>query len=287
VLLAGVLLPAQECQAQLRGTRASRGGVKGFDVAPPPRSPVPGFGNATPTMMNTEVPIVQPAPRVGAQIGPQTEAPGQAASGPTAPPARTSYRFRSVYERSSFPGGVPEWFKERDINLDGQIFMSEYGTAWTDDAVQTFGRLDLNGDGVITARESVSGQEQENDPARAVSVKARASHVAPPVSKAHVVDAPPEPAVRLIVDAPTPADEQAPAIALPQSVAAPSPEPREIPQAFSTYADGVVKRFDADHDGVLTSAEWTAMPAATASADTDGDGRITVNELAFWYIVKR
>jgi hypothetical protein len=57
------------------------------------------------------------------------------ASSPGTPtkPGPKSYRAKSPYESETFPKGLPVWFKERDRNLDGQIFMGEFSTTWSDE----------------------------------------------------------------------------------------------------------------------------------------------------------
>lgn len=54
---------------------------------------------------------------------------------------------------SHLPEGLPDWFRDRDKNADGQIMMNEYSDVWTDEKAQEFLRYDLNGDGVITPQE--------------------------------------------------------------------------------------------------------------------------------------
>jgi hypothetical protein len=257
--------------------------VKGFDAARQV-PPVPGFGNGAQVVAGADVRRTQPRHGAGAQTVSATEARQQTATSPKAPPARRSFHFRSVYELPSFPSGVPEWFKHRDTDFDGQVFMWEYATSWTDDAAQTFVRLDLNGDGVITAHESVSRREPAAEVRRAVSASPRGSDGAPSVAAAaRLADPARAPAAGSAVNEEAQAVVEAPAQSLPARSAA----PHAIPQAFVSYADGVIKRFDADRDGVLTSGEWAAMPAAASTADADGDEQITVNELAVWYVLKR
>jgi hypothetical protein len=69
-------------------------------------------------------------------------------------PKRTgpkSGRFLTPQER--LPKGLPEWFREKDTNGDGQVDMAEYAGQWTPALVEEFTRYDLNRDGVITAAE--------------------------------------------------------------------------------------------------------------------------------------
>jgi hypothetical protein len=65
---------------------------------------------------------------------------------------RHSYRFRTAGER--LPSGLPDWFKSKDANGDGQVSMSEYSRSWSKGTVETFRRLDLNNDGIVTANEA-------------------------------------------------------------------------------------------------------------------------------------
>jgi hypothetical protein len=65
---------------------------------------------------------------------------------------RKTFRFTPAGER--LPDGVPSWFTSRDKNKDGQIAMSEYRSSWSASAVRDFQRLDVNNDGVITAKEA-------------------------------------------------------------------------------------------------------------------------------------
>lgn len=66
---------------------------------------------------------------------------------------RRTYRFTPAGERLPATG-LPSWFKTRDADGDGQVAMSEYSRSWSKRTVDEFGRYDLNGDGVITAREA-------------------------------------------------------------------------------------------------------------------------------------
>jgi Ca2+-binding EF-hand superfamily protein len=71
---------------------------------------------------------------------------------------RRTYRFTPAGERLPATG-LPSWFKTRDANGDGQVAMSEYSRSWSKRMVDEFGRYDLNGDGVVTAREAAGKQE--------------------------------------------------------------------------------------------------------------------------------
>ena len=70
-------------------------------------------------------------------------------SGSTSP-AKT-IRFFRPDER--LPKGLPDWFKARDADGDGQISMAEFRADWPPAKEAEFLHLDLNHDGVITPDE--------------------------------------------------------------------------------------------------------------------------------------
>ena len=75
---------------------------------------------------------------------------------------KRSYRFLSAAER--LPEGLPDWFKERDRNQDGQVSMAEYSSYWSDSKAREYLRYDLNDDGVVTPDECLVAM---SDPANA------------------------------------------------------------------------------------------------------------------------
>jgi len=88
-------------------------------------------------------------------------APSQVASsvgGATSTSGRKSYRVKTPRER--LPSDIPGWFSRSDEDGDGQLLMSEYARAWTDSKVSEFARYDLNGDGVITAKECLKAERK-------------------------------------------------------------------------------------------------------------------------------
>ena len=68
------------------------------------------------------------------------------------------YRYRPPHERLS--SDVPDWFKEKDKNADGQVAMAEYATRWTDATLEEFNGYDRNGDGMITPAEALKPREE-------------------------------------------------------------------------------------------------------------------------------
>lgn len=69
---------------------------------------------------------------------------------------RKSYRALTPTER--LPKGLPSWFTRNDANEDGQVSMAEFSTAWSDAKVSEFLKYDLNGDGLITAKECLAAE---------------------------------------------------------------------------------------------------------------------------------
>ena len=49
-----------------------------------------------------------------------------------------------------------------------------------------------------------------------------------------------------------------------------------------TYARGVIKKYDANGDGVLIKNEWVKMKRTPEAADTNKDGKVDDKELATW-----
>src|SRR5262245_45862062 len=64
---------------------------------------------------------------------------------------RHSYRFTAATDRKP---GLPPELKSKDTNGDGQVSMSEFSRYWSESVVADFRRLDLDGDGIITAKEA-------------------------------------------------------------------------------------------------------------------------------------
>jgi hypothetical protein len=54
---------------------------------------------------------------------------------------------------SRLPPGLPDWFRQRDLDGDGQLTLSEFAPNPAQAQIDEFNRLDANHDGVVTARE--------------------------------------------------------------------------------------------------------------------------------------
>jgi hypothetical protein len=168
--------------------------------------------------------------------------------------SRTDSGDRSVYRLRTagdpLPEGLPDWFKERDADGDGQVMMSEYASDWTDELVAEFSGFDANRDGVIAPHECL---EPATTPA--AESTAASQDAASPESGG--------------------ASEQP--SASPASAAATGVAP-----SYMQYAEGVIKKYDKDGNGALTSDEWSEMSNSPEAADTDRNGQVTAAEYASW-----
>ncbi len=61
-------------------------------------------------------------------------------------------------------------------------------------------------------------------------------------------------------------------------------KPADIAARYLKYAQSIVAKYDANADGALSPDEWAKMSNPPANADTNGDKRITVEELVDWYV---
>lgn len=76
---------------------------------------------------------------------------------------RKSYRFLTASER--LPQGIPDWFREKDSDQDGQVGMGEYAVEWDDETVAEFTGLDSDANGLVSPSEALqsSGTSSESD----------------------------------------------------------------------------------------------------------------------------
>jgi Ca2+-binding EF-hand superfamily protein len=163
--------------------------------------------------------------------------------------SRKSYRVKSVTER--LPKGLPDWFARSDANADGQVAMAEFATSWSDSTLRDFQQFDLNNDGIITPSETLNAVNNG-------AVRGSTSSAAPSTTA-------------------TSTTSSRPAMAKLSGGEAPKIDPRYV-----DYYQKLISKYDTNGDGVLVGDEWKAMSKDPSAADTDGDGRINVNELAAW-----
>ncbi len=160
---------------------------------------------------------------------------------------RQSYRATTSRK---LPEGIPGYFTDKDANGDGQVTMAEFSSDWTDDVVASFFNSDFNRDGVITADEARRSVE-EGGALQMASTTA----------------------------APAPADA---ASETASSTAASPPASGKPDEKYVKVVVRIVERYDKNKDNVLTASEWEKMLMSPAAADSNRDGKITVDEYAFW-----
>jgi hypothetical protein len=212
--------------------------------------PVPGFGPpeeepgessdaSSPVPRGNRGPIRSSPPAHGVRsLG--TPLPRAATAKPVA------QRFLTAAER--LPEGLPDWFRQKDANGDGQISMAEYATDWNDAKVREYRKWDLNGDGVIEPSEAL--KVLGSDATRQAKSSAKAASAVPRADP---------PAAVKSADA--------------------------IQSRNERRADSLVRiflmRYDRDGSGALEAAEWPALPWQDPSRwDTNHDRRLTADELA-------
>ncbi|NQT40836.1 MAG: hypothetical protein HQ581_25295, partial [Planctomycetes bacterium] len=77
-------------------------------------------------------------------------------------PDRPAIRFRTPAER--LPKGLPDWFRAKDLDFDGQVAMREYADEWSAELVAEFRYHDENHDGVITPAEAIATPAEKLEP---------------------------------------------------------------------------------------------------------------------------
>ena len=133
-------------------------------------------------------PAVDTAPNAAAAGSPppSTESVSAPAAGRDDAPRNTRY----FVPANRLPAGLPDWFRERDSDGDGQLTLAEYAPRAGSAELAEFGRHDRNGDGLLTPAE----YNQTVHPERLAPVRppqpSAASQAAPPVSPASPPAAP-------------------------------------------------------------------------------------------------
>lgn len=163
---------------------------------------------------------------------------------------RQSYRANAGRK---LPEGLPGFFADKDANGDGQLTMAEFSDDWNDDVIASFFSSDFNRDGIITADEALRAVE---DGAAPVMTASSATKTVSTTSDAPSTDSSSEPA-----DA--------------SGGTKPS-------QKYIDSAKNIISRRDENGDNVLTASEWKKMLMSPAAADANRDGKVTVEEYAYW-----
>ncbi|TWU02432.1 EF-hand domain-containing protein [Stieleria varia] len=163
---------------------------------------------------------------------------------------RQSYRVMSAEKEIE---GLPGFFIDKDVNKDGQIEMAEFATEWNAELVAEFSKSDLNSDGIITASEVILALDQPADSGSSMTSSSDASRSSDSERSSS------------------------------SSAAAPS---GPIDEKYKKYAERLISRYDTNKNGELTASEWKPMLMSPADADTNRDGKITLDEYAIWMQVR-
>lgn len=149
-----------------------------------------------------------------------------------------TYRFLTAHER--LPKGIPDWFRQKDVDLDGQVEMSEYESNWTDEVVQRFTSIDVDNNGTLSPTEVLqAGDGATGNRATEGSATNASAQTNRGGSKS-----------------------------------------KAIPKKYLDYARSYIKKYDKNGDQVLNKNEIADMRRPPKNADPNGDGKVTVEEYA-------
>ena len=163
-----------------------------------------------------------------------------------------SYRFKLPQE--GLPEGLPGWYVTSDKNNDGQIAMSEYTGKWDAKTLSDYYAYDINRDGVITPGEAMettkSGYVRGVSSSRAATGQSRNSKGGSS-----------------------------------ESSGSKSPATTDGPdEKYIKFAVSQIAKYDENKNGMLDGGEIAIGTQKSsmikASADSNGDGKITPTELA-------
>ena len=151
-----------------------------------------------------------------------------------------SYRLKTIKEKTDGTKGLPDWFARSDADGDGQVLLSEYSSSPTAETIAEFQKFDLNDDFIITAKECLA----------AVKNGASASSATPSAATATTAT----------------------------SSASSSSSGSSGDSAMTEWAKKQIAKYDKNKDGFLTVDEWEVMLVPPDAADTNGDGKISLEE---------
>ncbi len=176
---------------------------------------------------------------------------------------RLSYRFKTAIER--LPEGLPPWFSQNDGDADGQVAMAEFSTSWSGQTLADFRQFDLNLDGIVTSDECLRATDNGAVRGTVASTSSYASSRSRSSSGTTRTNAP----------SPTKT-----------SATASSGGGGNIDQRYIDFSRKTLGKYDTNGNGSLEKEEWSKMSSNPEAADTDSDGKITVEELAGFYTKK-
>lgn len=164
-----------------------------------------------------------------------------------------SYRFKLPQE--GLPEGLPGWYITSDKNSDGQIAMSEYTGKWDAKTLSDYYAYDINRDGVITPGEAM--ETTKSGYVRGVSTPPSTAGSSPSDNGGSVGSS---------------GSDNSPATTA-------GPE-----EKYVKFAVMGISKYDENKNGMLDGGEVTIATQKSsmikASADSNGDGKITPIELA-------
>ncbi len=187
----------------------------------------------------------------------------------------TSYRQPTMRERLEEAGllkDLPSGFLDADVNQDGQVAMAEFATDWSDDLAENYMQFDRNNDGFITVAECIDARKDgakwqgddssagRGDAAKVASNDRGGRDRGGRGSRG--------------------ADSDGGSASRSEDSKPASAGAGDIPATYIRYAEGLIKKYDSDGDGVLVEDEWNKMAKSPEEADTDKDGKITSVEMA-------
>jgi Ca2+-binding EF-hand superfamily protein len=165
--------------------------------------------------------------------------------------------------------GVPGFFTDKDTNKDGQLTMAEFASEWSDDLIAEFADYDFDSDGVIQSSEAVRAVED----GKASEVVVRGSSDAASLPENNPWD---------LMSTST-STSNTPRTSAASGVSG-SLQPAD--GKYIAHAKSLISKYDENKDQTLTLSEMKRMIMKPTGADFDRDGKITVEEYA-WYLQAR
>ena len=150
-----------------------------------------------------------------------------------------------------------EWFADKDKDNDGQLSMAEFLTELTIEEVAKFTGMDTDNDGVLVALElgvAAGNRVQEKKSERVASSRSERKSSTSRTSNASS-----------------------------SKSSSSSNASNASNEKYTSYATGRVKKYDTNGDGVLSVEECKAGKPGLVEADSDKNGKITVDEVARYY----
>lgn len=226
------------------------------------------------------------------------------------------YRFLTPEER--LPKGLPDWFASVDQDADGQVLMKEFAEEWNEAVAANFEAFDANGDGLITPQECLQAtaagvtrggsSSGGGAPGGAFAGNSYSPYGGGPSSSyrflsrgsdssrgngdgADAQSAASETAGSETVEQTAEATTEGSSDAASSSATAGADPPAgatKVSEIYLKYGGGLVKKYDADGDGLLSPEECKTISSLDATqADYDKNGTISPYEVGLFMQSKR